>query len=346
MIEINSQHHTALISRRDAIAMMGLLVMGCAPLRRSRPSVAWVERDAFLMGTSLRLSLSAATEREAWAASEAAIRECERMDGLLSTWREDSALAQLNEAPAGTWVALPAELYRLLERCLDWSARTGGAFDPVVGALIDAWDLRGSGTRPSDARRTRAVRASGRNRVELVDGRARRLDPDSWIDSGGFGKGAALDAMRWVLTTSGVTSALLDFGGQVLALGNSRESKGWHVEVADPVARQRGVATLSLRDVSAATSSASERFVDAAGERFGHIIDARTGWPVPAWGSATVVAEDAFEADVLSTALFVMGPEAAYDWAVANGVAALFLVPSGDRARERWTPSAAPYRET
>jgi len=99
------------------------------------------------------------------------------------------------------------------------------------------------------------------------------------------------------------------------------------------------VATLLLRDRSAATTGASERYVKIDGRRVGHVLDPRSGAPVPAWGSVTVVAADPLAADALSTALFVLGPEAGLAWAMRHdGVEALFLVTGSEGVRARWTP--------
>jgi thiamine biosynthesis lipoprotein len=117
-----------------------------------------------------------------------------------------------------------------------------------------------------------------------------------------------------------VEQALLDFGGQVLAIGD------WAIPVADPRDRGRPAVTLQLRDASASTSAQSERGIEVDGQWFGHVLDPRSGRPVPPWGSVTVVHDDPLTADVLSTALFVMGPDDGLHWAETHGVAALFLI--------------------
>jgi hypothetical protein len=147
------------------------------------------------------------------------------------------------------------------------------------------------------------------------------------------------------LAERGVQSALLDFGGQLLAMGSNRSGAGWKVVVAHPAQRERGVVTLRLRDVSVATSGASERFVEVAGQRFGHILDPRTGTPVPAWGSVTVVAADPLVADILATAIFVMGPTVGLEWAAreAAGVGVLLLIDESDGLCARWNEAMEPW---
>jgi thiamine biosynthesis lipoprotein len=142
-----------------------------------------------------------------------------------------------------------------------------------------------------------------------------RRDTLAWLDTGGFGKGAALREAGRLLRSRGVRSAILNFGGQVLALGQDERGAAWPVPVAHPSRRHEPAVRLLLRDRSVSTSSQSERGVTVNGRRLGHIVDPRSGEPVAPWGSVTVVAEDPVAADILSTALLVLGPDAALIWA-------------------------------
>ncbi|MGD8377957.1 MAG: FAD:protein FMN transferase, partial [Acidobacteriota bacterium] len=117
----------------------------------------------------------------------------------------------------------------------------------------------------------------------------------------------------------------------VLALRAPPGEDSWRIAVADPEDRARTVLVLGLRDLSAATSSQSERGLLVDGRRVGHILDPRTGIPVPRAGSVTVVARSAAEADALATALFVMGPDRGLAWASGRGVGVGFLEPAADR---------------
>lgn len=312
-------------------------------------SRVWVEREAFLMGTLLRVQVAAPSRTAALAATESAFAEVRRLEGLLSTWQPETEVQRLNTARVGETVRLAPEVFVLLRTAVAWADSTGGAFDPVVGALIDAWQLRGRGRVPGEADLAAALAASGIHRLVLdsVAGTALRRDSAAWVDTGGFGKGAALRAVERVLRGSGVRSALVDFGGQVLALGEAAEGGAWPVAVAHPTRRREPATWLRLRNRSAATSSASERFVEPNGERFGHILDPRTGRPVPAWGSVTVVAADALVADIVSTALFVLGPRHGMEWAQGReDVGVLFLIEQESTVTAWWNEAMEPYRES
>lgn len=290
---------------------------------------AWLEREAFLMGTALRVRARAETREVAAVAIEAAFDSVDALERRLSSWRDDTALGHLrNEGRA----AVESATLELLETARRWSRRTEGAFDPTLGALVDAWDLRGEGRRPTESRLASARAASGWACFELETGEITARCPGAWIDAGAFGKGAALGRAVRTLRERGATAGLLDFGGQITVFGTPPDDPGaWPVSVAHPTRRDEPAVRLALDDGSVATTSASERFVVLRDTVRGHVLDPGTGEPVEAWGSVTVHAPDPLAADALATALFVMGPEAGLAWAEAReGVAALFLRPSPD----------------
>jgi thiamine biosynthesis lipoprotein len=304
-----------------------------------------VVREAFLMGTTLRAEVTG-DRSVATSAIQQAFDTVAALELVLSTWREDSEIAALNRARPGEAVPLSRELAGLLAEVEGWWRRTGGAFDPAVGALVDAWELRGKGRVPDARSLARARSATGLEHFVVQQGDAgtiaTRETPGGWLDTGGFGKGAALRAAAAKLRAAGIVSASLNFGGQVAFLGAGPERGSWLVPVAHPADRGRPVVALRVADASVSTSAQSERYVSVNGTRYGHILDPRTGRPAPAWGSVTVVNRDPLAADVLSTALFVLGPEAGATFARQHGIAALFLVQRGGGLQSIVTPALRP----
>ena len=323
---------TRLVCRRP---VAWLLVVGVSVSAGPAPSAVTeqpvrIERTVFLMGT-LATFVAETADREAGLAKlERMVRVVEETESELSTWREDSILSALNRQPVGEVLQLPATTCALLARVLDWHAATGGAFDPAVGRLVDAWGLRADGRQPDDEEREAALAVSGLGHLAL--------DPEACtgtrlaavtLDAGGFGKGEALDRVREAeRDRSGVW--FIDFGGQMAVSGEASDG-GWTVGVAHPARRDLSVLGLSLTAGSLATSGGSERdLLLENGARIGHIIDPRGGRPVSRSGSVTVWHESAFVADVLSTALFVMGPEQGIAWAAARGIAVCFIAADPD----------------
>ncbi|MFO7587756.1 MAG: FAD:protein FMN transferase [Gemmatimonadota bacterium] len=336
-----------------AVACAAILAAGTFPTTRGGPSAippempppatgtplpgpaVVAEREAWAMGAPLRVRAAGSDRETAVRAIERAFLEVERLEAELSSWREDSDLGRLRAAPAGTPVRVRARTAALLSEAADWVGRTGGAFDPAIGALVDAWDLRGGGRIPAPAELEAALASSRWERIRLdaAAGTVERADGAAWIDAGGFGKGAALRSAAEALRAGGASAALLDFGGQLAVLGDDPADggPGWPVAVAHPARRDSALLAGRLLHGSLATSGDSERSLDGPHGRIGHLLDPRTGAPAPAWGSVTVAADDPLAADVLATALFVMGPREGARWIDGRADAgALFLLDRGD----------------
>ncbi|MGE0042472.1 MAG: FAD:protein FMN transferase, partial [Vicinamibacterales bacterium] len=246
-----------------------------------------VEREVYLMGTRARLATVAADRETGLARLEQLLVPLEAGERRLSTWRADSEISQLNSSVPGRPFALSDEtctLLAVLERCVHDS---GGAFDPVVGALTAVWDLHGTGRVPSEAELERARDATGFQALGFAPATCTATRrPGASVDVGAFGKGAALDDAAAIADRG--AAWLVDLGGQVAARGAPAGMTGWPVAIAHPLHRDQPVVDLSLLDESIATSGRSERDLWSAGRRFGHILDPRTGRPAPFLGSVTV----------------------------------------------------------
>ncbi|MFW6084291.1 MAG: FAD:protein FMN transferase [Gemmatimonadota bacterium] len=291
-------------------------------------NAAVVERTAWLMGTTLTARVCAATRADGVEAVDRAFTRVRRLEARLSTWRSDSELSRLNNAPPGQWVPVSSVTAALLEEVREWTTATDRAFDPAVGAAIDAWGLRGTGRRPAPTELAAARAATGPDAWKIAAGTGRggddarvRRAAGVRLDAGAFGKGAALRSAAATLRSASLSWALLDFGGQ-LTLWSRESADRWSIGVADPERRDRTVLRLRIGSASIATTGVSERGARVDGARVGHVVDPRTAAPVRAWGSVTVVADDPLAADVLSTAYFVLGPDAALARAAEEGESA------------------------
>jgi thiamine biosynthesis lipoprotein len=199
-------------------------------------------------------------------------------------------------------------LFGLLERCQELHALTGGAFDPASTALSRCWGFLARQPKlPADEALAAARARSGFDKV-VLDKAARSVrfaTPGVEISFGAVGKGYALDRIALSLRERGVSRALVSAGGSSqLAWG----SEDWEL-LLEPGRRE--IARLTLRDAALSTSALGEQHFEAAGRRFGHVLDPRSGWPAEGVLSASVVASDAAAADALSTAFLVAGPDLA-----------------------------------
>lgn len=272
-----------------------------------------IERRLGAMGTWLTLEVEAPDRATALAASEAAVRAIADCEARLSTWRDDSELARLNAAPVGEPCAISALLERDLRTAREVFDRTQGAFDPSVGGLVEAWDLRGSGRRPTEAEISAALVPDGLAALRLEPGLAVRLRAELRLEEGGFGKGVGLDDARVALLAAGAVSATVDLGGQVLALA---APLSW--DVAHPRERDHAILRVELPAGSLATSGNSERGLLVEGTRIGHLLDPRGGRPAADFGSVSVWCADGARADAFATGLFVLGPQAALELAARS----------------------------
>jgi thiamine biosynthesis lipoprotein len=319
-----------------------LTLAACAPPPPdATPDDTLITRDVVLMGTPARLTTWDDTRPEGLERLDAMLGVLEAAERDLSTWRNDSTASRLNGWPVGRpwpatgrWCGLLGELAAL-------QARTGGAVDPMVGRLTEAWAIHDEGRVPDAATLEAALALSGLARLTIDTGACTVIrDADATLDVGGFGKGEALDRV----VEAGIEGPwLVDLGGQVTASGVPPGGGRWRVALAHPLARDAEALALAIPEGSLATSAGSERDLVVDGTRVGHIVDPRTGRPAPFTGSVTVWHARGLLADALSTALYVMGPEAGLAWATAEGLAAVYLIPDGDALRVAPTPAFAPF---
>ena len=298
-----------------------------------------VERTVYLMGTRATLAVRATDRVVALRQLDRMVRSLERTEGELSTWRTDSVLSAINHQPVGEALQLSPRVCALWGEVTAWHRETDGAFDPAIGSLIAAWGLRVGGRRPSTADLAAAAAVSGLAHVRLDAACRVRRGAAVTLDAGAFGKGEALRRLARA-GPSGVADWMVDLGGQIAVSGVSHAA-AWAVAIAHPAHRAEPVLDLTLRSGSLATSGASERSYEVEGKMVAHIIDPRTGQPVHRPESVTVWHADALAADILSTALYVMGPDEGLRYADAQRVAALFLTPAGDSGRTAPTPRAS-----
>ena len=291
---------------------------------RSAARPQQVERTVYLMGTLARFVAEARDRETGLRRLERMVQVVEATEAELSTWRDDSVLSRLNRQEIGVPHPVPAAACDLLGRLATWHSATGGTFDPAVGRLVEAWGLRGSGPSPGGPRPDEAATGFRHIALDRTACTVARRAPVT-LDAGAFGKGEALDRVR--RADPGAEGAwLVDFGGQVAVSGPGADGP-WRVDVAHPERRTEPAAKLRLAGGSIATSGPSDRDLPPdAGRRIGHILDPRSGRPVLRSASVTVWHEQAFVADVLSTALYVMGADAGVTWARERGLAAVYLV--------------------
>lgn len=267
---------------------------------------------------------------------ESAFDEVDRIDGLMSHYKPDSPLSRLNREAAAGPVAVEPELFDFIAESLRYSHDSDGAFDVTVGPLMKAWGFfRGGGRIPSDAELA-AARARVGYRHVVLNARERTIQfdqPGMELDLGGIAKGYAVDRVVARLRAARVPAALVSAGGSTIyGLGAPPGDQAWSVEVQDPVDAGKVALRVSLKDRALSVSGSAEKFFEKDGVRYSHIMDPRTGRPVPDVLGVAVLAESGTAGDALDDAFFVLGLAASRAYvARLPGTEAILFLP--DHAR-------------
>ncbi len=283
-----------------------------------------------VMGTFARVVAVAGNGRTARRCIEAGFGELEWIDDLMSDYKDDSELSRVNRQAYEQAVPVSSELFEVLERSLDFSRETEGAFDITVGPLVDLWRAAGErGEAPSEGEKAEAEARVGYEKL-ILDANAltvRFKVEEMRIDLGGIAKGYAIDRAVEAMRAQGASGGMVDVGGDMRFFGRPTEKEEWMIGLQDPskagedttgemteiggagVRAGAPLMVLKLGDSAVATSGDYRRFVRVGGKRYGHIIDTKKGQGADKLSSVTIIAPTAMEADALATAVSVLGAE-------------------------------------
>jgi thiamine biosynthesis lipoprotein len=303
------------------------------------------------MGTSwsARFMLPPGVAADLQAALE---HELDQIVAQMSHWAPDSLLSIYNAAPAGSWHALPPQFYEVIDYALQVAQDSGGAYDPAAGDIVELWGFGpgiGASKRydqagfytPSPAAvadllaRRAPAHTPAHTRVTLDRARKRLRQPGGAVlDLSAVAKGYAVDRLALCLERHGVLHYLVEIGGELRGGGVKGDGQPWWVEVEGvPDAARPGTASpvVALHGLAIATSGDYRRYFHQAQRRVPHTLDPRTGQPIAnGLASVTVLAPTCMQADALSTALTVLGPQAGMAFAEARRLAARFLLRRDD----------------
>lgn len=271
------------------------------------------QQQSYVFGTLVDVSVYGAPEKQAREAAAAVLARFDHLHRSLHAW-QPSELSTLNAALArGESATVTPELAAMLGDARALSMRSDDLFNPAIGGLIALWGFHGDmpQQRIPDAEAIAAwVRASPRMAdLDIVGDTVASSNPAVRLDLGGYAKGRALDDAAAILKAHGIANALVNIGGNVIALG-AHGDRPWRVGIQHP--REPGtLATLDLRDGEAiGTSGDYQRYFEVDGQRYSHLIDPRTGRPATGMQSVTVLARGAHagtRSDALSKPLFIDG---------------------------------------
>lgn len=269
-------------------------------------------KTLILMGSRFEITAISPSDSIAWQAINAAETEIRRIEKLISSWDPNSQTSQINRAAGISPVKVDEELFQLIRRSQKISQLSGGAFDISFASINKIWRFDGSMEMLPDS-------SEVAQSVANINWRNIKLQPDSLqvflgqegmrIGFGGIGKGYAANRAKAIMLRMGITSGLVNAGGDLIAWGQRADNSPWSIGIAEPQNPAAIFARLEINNQAVVTSGNYEKNVVFDGKRYAHIIDPRTGWPVQELKSVTIICPDAELADGLATAIFVLGPQ-------------------------------------
>ncbi len=245
---------------------------------------------------------------------EKAIERVTEIENRMSAFKAKSDISKLRENSGKGAQMIHRDTFHLIRKAIEFAELSNGAFDPTIRPLVELWGINKKGSYiPSDSEIQEAVNLVDYHDIRLnnksLSGFLKR--PGQALDLGGIAKGFAADEIRRILTENRIQSALVNLGGNVIAIGKRPDGQPWQIGIQNPLAPTgQYLGILSAADKTVVTSGSNERFFMKNGIRYHHILDSRTGKPAQSsLLSVTAVCECSADADALTTALFILGPE-------------------------------------
>ena len=266
-----------------------------------------------LMGSRFEITAVSADESKAREAIQKGISEIKRIEKLISSWDENSQTSAIRKSAGIRPVKVDQELFNLIRRSKKISDLTHGAFDISYASMDKIWKFDGSMKEMPDSS---AVAAS----VSKINYKDIILDAENTtvylknkgmkIGFGAIGKGYAANKALGIMSKLGLDGALVNASGDLISWGKDEGGKSWKIGISNPKQKDQIFSWLNIDETAIVTSGNYEKFVTINGERFSHIIDPRTGYPVKGLSSVSIICPNAELADALATSVFVLGKEA------------------------------------
>lgn len=276
-----------------------------------------LKQTRMIMGTFAEVSIYSNNEKTAGNAIEGALDEMERMDRIMSNYKNDSELSKVNKKAAKSPVPCNAELLDVIEQSQYYSELSGGAFDITVSPIVALWGFFSEkGHMPPDKEIEKVLPAVSYKNIVINKSNDSKKpatiflkNTQTQIDLGAIGKGYAVDMALEIIRKYGINNGCINLGGNIYVLGTPPGKNAWKIGIQHPRNRDEIVGYLELENEATATSGDYERFFEFNGKRYSHIINPQTGRPVSGTIATTIVAPSGTEVDALSTIVFVLGRE-------------------------------------
>jgi thiamine biosynthesis lipoprotein len=283
------------------ISFFAILLSACSN-EKELPSA---KKSSFLMDTLVQMQAHGEDAEEAVEESMERIKE---LENLMSKTLETSEIYKINNNPEEK-IEISEDTKLVLEKSLYYAEITDGKFDPTIGVLVDLWGIGTEDARvPSDSEIKNALEKTGYQKLDLDDNLA-EVENGVQLDLGGIAKGYAADEVKKIVEKHNVKSAFVNLGGNVLVIGDKVDGSKWRVGIQDPrQGRGSVMAVVEASDKTIVTSGNYERYFEEDGKVYHHIIDPGTGYPADTdLLSVSIISDNSFDADALSTSIYIMG---------------------------------------
>ncbi|MHC4624054.1 MAG: FAD:protein FMN transferase [Planctomycetota bacterium] len=310
------------MNKQNTRIAIGIVVAAFLILVLFLRSKGHVEADSGyreVMGTFARVVAVAPDSATADKSIESAFAQLRSVDRLMSDYRSDSEISRVNRDAYTQPVKVSKATFEVLQKAIEFSRLSDGAFDITVGPLVDLWrSAVEANSVPSKAALQQARSKVGYEKLFLdANEMSVRFAVDGMrLDLGAIAKGYAIDNAIETMQEGGALGGMVDVGGDIRCFGvPSRGKKHWLIGLQDPTKAEDWIGTtkpslvLKLTDAAIATSGDYRRFVLVDGKKYGHILDTKTGRGAKALSSVTIISQSAIDADALATAVSVMGPQ-------------------------------------
>ncbi|WP_417659753.1 FAD:protein FMN transferase [Pseudidiomarina sp.] len=270
----------------------------------------------------------------------------ERVDGVLqqinsqmSTYDPNSELSVFNSRQTTEPVVVSRALETVVRRALEIGAETDGLLDVTVGPLVNLWGFGPLGrpeTVPTEAELNAVRDQVGYQYLSVENHQLTKAVPDLYVDLSTIAKGYGVDRVALLLEQMEIKNYLVEIGGEMRMKGSKPGEQPWRIAIEQPVSLERAVQkVIEPGNNAVATSGDYRNYFEEDGVRYSHIIDPRSGYPIQHnLVSVTVITETCMDADAYATALTVMGPEQALDFANRKGLAVLLVTRENEEFKE------------
>ena len=305
----------------DKIASLENVQYGYEDGSGQKQELKLFKKASLSMGTVFETTIYAPDKYIAEKTFNEVFQEINRLDYLMSNYKKESVLSELNRNASAEPTNCNKELASVIEQSLQYSDITDGAFDITIGPLMKKWGFfKKEGRIPGKEELESALESVSYKSIIIEEKTIKSLvknpgtvktvffkNPGTQIDLGGIGKGYAVDRAISVLKQNGINSALINFAGNIYTFGTPPGKDSWAIGLQHPRESEGLLGTFEIKDKAVSTSGDYENFFTIEGKRYSHIIDPRTGNPVKGIVSVTIVTGNATRADALSTGIFVLG---------------------------------------